>query len=109
MKTALQCVGVAIASVILTAVVLFAIGLARDAKRAPAHPRVAFSDLLAEIDHGRVDDVRIEGRVYTYRIKGAPEPSAHEAIGPTGDESVVRALRPSDPSLPAPKVTLGSR
>ena len=68
---------------------------------------VAFSDFVNEVHAGRVDEIRIKDREYTYRIKGADPTKGggtKEAVGPLPDEKLLETLRPDAKDAPAPKV-----
>jgi hypothetical protein len=62
---------------------------------------VAFSELLAEMDSGMIEDIEVDGRVYTFRVKGGRK---KVAIGPPGERDPAASLRPLDPKTPAPKI-----
>ena len=68
---------------------------------------VAFSEFVNEVHSGRVDEIHIKDREYTYRIKGA-EPTkgggTKEAVGPVPDEKLLETLRPDAKDAPAPKI-----
>ncbi|HEY8076101.1 MAG TPA: ATP-dependent zinc metalloprotease FtsH [Labilithrix sp.] len=62
---------------------------------------VAFSDFVGEVHQGRVEDIHIKDREYTYRLKGADPTKGggqKEAIGPIADEKLLESLKP-DPNL----------
>src|SRR3954462_15391609 len=68
---------------------------------------VAFSDFVNEVHAGRVDEIRIKDREYTYRLKGADPGKGggtKEAVGPLADEKLVDNLKPTDPATQPPKV-----
>ncbi|AKV00831.1 Cell division protein FtsH [Labilithrix luteola] len=68
---------------------------------------VAFSDFVNEVHAGRVDEIRIKDREYTYRIKGADPTKGggtKEAVGPLPDEKLLETLKPTDPAAQTPKV-----
>jgi hypothetical protein len=75
---------------------------------APNDPatRVSFDVLEAAVQSGRVREIRIKKRVYTYRLNdaslGAPQ---EQANGPEPTLAQVRALRPSGPNLVGPKIS----
>ena len=75
----------------------------------PAEKRVpvAFSDFVAEVQQGKVDEIKIKDREYTYRIRGA-DPSkggnVKEAVGPLADEALLATLKPEQKDQPAPKI-----
>src|SRR3954453_9346496 len=68
---------------------------------------VAFSDFVNEVHAGRVDEIRIKDREYTYRIKGADPTKGggtKEAVGPLPDEKLLETLRPDAKEANAPKI-----
>ena len=71
---------------------------------------VAFSDFVNEVHAGRVDEIRIKDREYTYRIKGADPTKGggtKEAVGPLPDEKLLETLKLDDKGqalAAAPKV-----
>ena len=68
---------------------------------------VAFSDFVNEVHQGRVEEIRIKDREYTYRIKGADPTKGggtKEAVGPIPDEKLLETLKPEAKDAPAPKV-----
>ncbi len=68
---------------------------------------VAFSDFVTEVHAGRVEEIRIKDRDYTYRVKGADAAKpggTKEATGPLADEGLLQTLKPTDPAAEAPKV-----
>lgn len=74
----------------------------------PAERRVpvAYSDFLSEVHAGRVDEIRIHDREYTFRAlatEGRPA-VVKEAIGPVPDQAVIDSLKPDDPAKPLPKI-----
>jgi hypothetical protein len=105
MRTVLQCLGVSIASVLGTVLLLLVYAVVADAVRPTRRVSVAFSDFLVDVDTGRVASVEIRGQVYTYeRRDGEGRTSTRETIGPRIDVAELRTLRPSDPSLPPPTI-----
>jgi hypothetical protein len=105
MRTLLSCIGVSIASVVATVALFFVYATVHDAGRREGKTRVPFSDLVTEVELGRVDEIRVDGRVYTYRIHGGEGRNAtKETLGPKADMTALRTLRPTDPSLPAPSI-----
>jgi cell division protease FtsH len=68
---------------------------------------VAFSDFVSEVHAGRVDEIRIKDRDYSYRLKGsdpAKPGSIKEAVGPLPDEKLIETLRPEAKDVPNPKI-----
>ena len=68
---------------------------------------VAFSEFVTEIKAGRVEELHIKDRDYTFRLHGADPQKGNgnkEAIGPVADEALLATFKPDDPKLPAPKI-----
>jgi cell division protease FtsH len=67
---------------------------------------VAFSDFVAEVQAGRVDEIKIKDREYTYRLKGADPQKAgtKEATGPLADEALLATLKPENKDIAPPKI-----
>ncbi len=75
----------------------------------PAEKRdpVAFSDFVAEVHQGKVDQVNIKDREYSYKLRGAdPSKGNHVkvAVGPLADEALLSNLKPDNKEVPAPRV-----
>ena len=75
----------------------------------PAEKRdpVAFSDFVAEVHQGKVDQVNIKDREYTYKYKNAdPAKGNHVkvAVGPLADEALLATLKPDNKDIQAPRV-----
>jgi ATP-dependent Zn protease len=67
---------------------------------------VAYSDFLAEVRAGRVSEITINDREYTYRTTGKDgQVFVKTAVGPAPNQATIDSLKPDDPSKPAPKVT----
>lgn len=69
---------------------------------------VAYTDFVADVHAGRVEEIVIHDRDIRYRtrpIDGRPG-VVKEAVGPTPDQRMLDTLKPDDPSAPMPKVTL---
>ena len=69
---------------------------------------VAFSDFVAEVHAGRVDEIKIKDREYSYRLKGAEAGKAaggnqKEAVGPLADQELLATLRPDAKDQQAPR------
>ncbi len=66
--------------------------------------RVAFSEFLAMVEEGHVDEIRVSGRVYAFHVDSG---ATQETFGPAIlDPAQVRALRPADPGRAAPTVSV---
>jgi len=62
-------------------------------------PQVAFDEFRADLAAGRVVQIGIEKRAYTYRVGTREGVSVSKrALGPEPDIAAVRALRPADPN-----------
>lgn len=94
-------VGVTVASFILTFALYIFTDIVTDAIAKPAKLRTAFSEFVHEVEMGRVEEIRVNGRRYTYGVRGSRE---HETLGPAMTEAEIATLRPTDATLPAPKV-----
>ena len=70
---------------------------------APGERRVlvAYSELLAEVHAGHVEEIRIHEREVTFRVHDSSGRAVtKETIGPIPDQALVDSLKPDDPSLP---------
>jgi len=65
---------------------------------------VTFDQLTQDVAAGRVDEIRIERRDYTYRVRSGAPSTRKRAVGPEPDLARVRAMRPAAPDAPAPKI-----
>lgn len=68
---------------------------------------VAYSDFLAEVHAGHVDEIRIHDREITFRVHDPSNPTRRivkETVGPIPDQALVASLKPDDPNLPLPKI-----
>src|SRR5262245_54367388 len=68
---------------------------------------VAFSEFLNEVHAGRVDEIKIKDREYTFRVHaadGAKTTVQKEAIGPVADEKLLETLKPENKEAPSPKI-----
>lgn len=71
-------------------------------------PPVPYTDFLAEVRAGRVEEIVIRDRDVLYRtrpVDGRPG-VFKETVGPTPDQRMIDSLKPDDPSAPMPKVVL---
>ena len=104
MRTFLSCIGVSIASVVATVVGFILYATVHDYAHATTQ-RVAFSDFLLELDSGRITSVAVDGRAYSFKTRETDgRTHERETIGPPATAQEVKALRPSDPALPAPTI-----
>jgi len=66
---------------------------------------VPFTDFVADVHAGRVDEIHIQEREFTYRVR---QPDGHPmikmAIGPIPDQELIGTLKPTDPDAPLPKI-----
>jgi cell division protease FtsH len=94
-------------------VVLFVMFLAIWQFLSPTDRRVqaSYSDFLADVRAGRVEEIRIHDRDVDYRIRrsdAAPAGSAGQQIrhtvGPVPDQAFLDSLKPADPNQPPPKI-----
>jgi len=104
MRTLLLCFGVAVASIVGT-VALFVLYATISDARTTGKDRVSFSELLADVEAGHVEEISVHGQIYTFKRRPGDGPKGtREALGPVADGAELLTLRPSDPSLPAPRV-----
>jgi cell division protease FtsH len=68
---------------------------------------VAFSEFIAEVHAGHVDEVKIKDREYSFRVRTgdtAKTAVQKEAVGPSADEQLLETLKPENKEAPAPKI-----
>jgi cell division protease FtsH len=67
---------------------------------------VPYTDFLAEVHAGKVEEIHIHDREIRYRLRAADgtRPPVRETIGPIPDQALVESLKPTDPSAPLPKI-----
>ncbi len=74
---------------------------------------VAFSEFVAEVHAGQVEEVRIKDREYSFRVHapevanappGAKASVQKEAVGPIADEALLATLKPDSKDAPPPKI-----
>ncbi len=73
----------------------------------PPQPRekTAFSDFVADVQAGRVEQITIKDREYAYKLKGAEVTRERNiVVGPVADEQLVATLRPDAKDAPAPRI-----
>lgn len=66
-----------------------------------------YTDFLAEVHAGKVEEVHIHDREIRYRLRPGADgkrPPTRETIGPVPDQALVESLKPTDPSLPPPRI-----
>jgi hypothetical protein len=108
LRTFLLCFLTGIASSVATCGA-FAIGAtATDAMSTSKNKRVAFTELLADVDRGAVSEIRIKGTTYSFQSTRDSDVRTYETIGPKIDAAGASALRPFDPALAAPKIVFDS-
>jgi cell division protease FtsH len=68
---------------------------------------VAYSDFLAEVHAGRVEEIHIHDREIRYRLRSpdARRSTVRETVGPIPDQALIETLKPTDPNAPLPKIT----
>jgi hypothetical protein len=102
LKTVLLCLGVSVGSIFATLGVIVTLSGARSREvRMP----YAFSEFLAEVEAGHVEEIHVKGRVATFRLRGS-RGVERQTIGPLEDREEALNLRPVDPAAPAPKITV---
>jgi hypothetical protein len=67
---------------------------------------VAFTEFLADVDQGRVEEIHVVGRVATFRVRWDGKLVTRETIGPLEDREATLNLRPADRAAPAPRITV---
>jgi len=66
---------------------------------------VAFSEFVTEVHTGKVKDIRIKDREYTYTLsEGDPRTATKSTTGPAATEALLTTLRPDAKEQPAPKI-----
>jgi cell division protease FtsH len=68
---------------------------------------VAFSELVAEVHAGHVEEVKIKDREYSFRVRtgdAAKTTVQKEAVGPSADQQLLETLKPDNKEAPAPKI-----
>ncbi|MDB4936929.1 MAG: Cell division protein FtsH [Labilithrix sp.] len=72
---------------------------------AERHVVVPYSDFIAEVHAGRVDEIQVRNRDIRYRVRSSDRPGAmKETVGPVPNQAFLDSLKPTDPSAPLPKV-----
>jgi cell division protease FtsH len=98
--------GVGLPVVVLGAFIAIWQFLAPTDRRVP----VAYSDFLAEVHAGRVEEIRVHDRDIDYRL--APDPNApkpgsalmRHTVGPVPDQAFLDSLKPTDPNAVPPRI-----
>lgn len=95
--------------VVLPLVVLVLIGfLALWQLLTPAEHRVvvAYSDFIADVHAGKVDEIVIRNRDIRYRLRPVDNArgAIRETVGPVPDQALVESLKTTDPSAAQPKI-----
>jgi cell division protease FtsH len=95
--------------VVVPAVVLVLIGfLALWQFLTPTDRRVvvAYSDFIADVHSGKVDEIVIRNRDIRYRLRGVDNArgAIRETVGPVPDQALVESLKTTDPGAPQPKI-----
>jgi hypothetical protein len=67
---------------------------------------MAFSEFLYLVDSGRVDEIRVAGREYTFVVVDGARRSTKTTIGPATTLEEMQAVRPADPGAAPPKLTV---
>ncbi|CAN5812143.1 hypothetical protein BH09MYX1_BH09MYX1_46930 [soil metagenome] len=84
MRTLLACIGVAIASIAATVALFFVYAMVDDSAHGRGKSRVSFSEFLIGVESGRVDEIQVDGQVYTFR-GGGRGGASREPLGPQAD------------------------
>lgn len=95
--------------VVVPAVVLVLIGfLALWQFLTPTDHRVvvSYSDFIADVHSGKVDEIVIRNRDVRYRLRAGDNSRGviRETIGPVPDQAMVESLKTTDPGAPQPKI-----
>jgi ATP-dependent Zn protease len=94
-----------VVAVVSAATTLFVIAFVFGRDKAPQQ-QVRFSEFLAEVDQGWVSRVSLHGRTYVFAITHDGRQVTKQTIGPRATRDELQQLRPTDPALPAPKVSV---
>ena len=65
---------------------------------------VTFERLTQDVAAGRVYEIRIEKRDYTYLVRDGAHSTRKRAAGPEPDLALVRAMRPAAPASLPPRI-----
>ncbi len=104
LKTLLTFVVVSAASVSGT---LFVLILAAGGFRGPPpKARVTFSEFLFLVEGGHVDEIHVDGREYTFVVVDQSHRLTKTTLGPQTTLAEMQSVRPTDPALAPPKVTV---
>lgn len=80
---------------------------------APSDRRVmvAYSDFVAEVRAGRVEEIQIRDREIRFRTRGLEgRPGViKETVGPIPDQRLLDSLKPDDPAAAPPKIVLETK
>jgi hypothetical protein len=103
LKTLLTFVVVSAASVFGT---LFVLILAAGGFRGPPKARVSFSEFLFLVEGGHVDEIHVDGREYTFVVVDESHRRTKTTLGPQTTLAEMQSVRPTDPAVAPPKVTV---
>ncbi len=70
-------------------------------------PPVAFSEFVSEVHAGKVDEITIKDREYSFRVHtadGSKQTVQKETVGPAADEQLLQTLKPDNKDAPQPKI-----
>jgi ATP-dependent Zn protease len=66
---------------------------------------VPYSDFIAEVRAGDVDEIKIHDREIAFRVRSATGASTYrDTVGPVPDQALVASLKPDDPAKAPPKI-----
>ncbi len=71
------------------------------------HQPVAFSEFVAEVHAGHVEEVKIQDHEYNFRVRTGDSGKTtvqKESVGPLADEQLLETLKPDNKEAPAPKI-----
>jgi hypothetical protein len=104
LKTLLAFTFVSAASVFgtLLVLILLAGGFRRptSAEKVP----VSFTEFLFLVESGRVAEIRVDGREYTFVVVDGARRTTRTTFGPATTFQEMQSVRPTDPGLAPPKV-----
>jgi cell division protease FtsH len=70
-------------------------------------PPVAFSEFVSEVHAGKVDEITIKDREYSFRVHtadGSKTTTQKDTVGPAADEQLLQTLKPDNKDAPQPKI-----
>lgn len=95
LRTVAACIGLAVASSVVTTGAYVGWAVVHDALDHGAKKRVPFSDILDDCARGGVDDIHYKNRVYTFHTARG----TFVTLGPSADASAIAALQSPPPHV----------